>query len=126
MCEVTDYDITFQIGQTPQIIELFQLKTDDEYKTFLSAIAYLTDKGYIASKLIPMAHGFTQIFMIQLTAYGLDVIETIERNTSLDKYEEDFSATSIFSIAENTSKRNSRSNLYKSRILSIVVCFLNL
>ena len=35
MCEVTDYDITIQIGQTAKIIELFGLKTDDEYQTKL-------------------------------------------------------------------------------------------
>lgn len=105
MCEVTDYDITFQIGQTSQIIELFQLKTDKEYQTFLSAIAYLTDKGYIASKVIPMANGITRIFMIQLTAYGLDVIETIERNNSLDKYEDDFSSTSMIKL-QNISNSN--------------------
>lgn len=105
MCEVTDYDITIQIGQTPQIIELFGLKTDDEYQKFLSSIAYLTDKGYINSKLIPMANGITKIFMIQLTAYGLDVIETIERNNSLEKYEEDFSSTSMIKL-QNISNSN--------------------
>ena len=105
MCEVTDYDITIQIGQTPQIIELFGLKTDDEYQTFLSSIAYLTDKGYINSKLIPMANGITKIFMIQLTAYGLDLIETIERNNSIEKFEEDFSSTSMIKL-QNISNSN--------------------
>ncbi len=105
MCEVTDYDITIQIGQTPQIIELFGLKTDDEYQTFLSSIAYLTDKGYINSKLTPMANGITKIFMIQLTAYGLDLIETIERNNSIEKYEEDFSSTSMIKL-QNISNSN--------------------
>lgn len=97
MCEVTDYDITIQIGQTAQIIELFGLKTDDEYQTFLSSIAYLTDKGY-NSKVIPMVNGKTKIFMIQLTAYGLDLIETIERNNSIEKFEEDFSSTSMIKL----------------------------
>lgn len=105
MCEVTDYDITIQIGQTPQIIELFGLKTDDEYQKFLSSIAYLTDKGYINSKLTPMTNGITKIFMIQLTAYGLDVIETIERNNSLEKYEDDFSSTSMIKL-QNISNSN--------------------
>ena len=105
MCEVTDYDITIQIGQTPQIIELFGLKTDDEYQTFLSSIAYLTDKRYINSKLIPMANGITKIFMIQLTAYGLDLIETIERNNSIEKFEEDFSSTSMIKL-QNISNSN--------------------
>ena len=105
MCEVTDYDITIQIGQTAQIIELFGLKTDDEYQTFLSSIAYLTDKGYINSKVIPMVNGKTKIFMIQLTAYGLDLIETIERNNSIEKFEEDFSSTSMIKL-QNISNSN--------------------
>lgn len=105
MCEVTDYDVTFQIGQTPEIIKLFQLDTDEKYQNFISAIAYLSEKGYIASKLIPMAHGITKIFMIQLTASGLDLIETIERKASLTKYENDFSSTSLIQL-QNISNSN--------------------
>lgn len=104
MCEITDYNISVQIGQTQQIIQLFQIKTDEEFETFLGAITYLTQKGYIYSKLIPMLGG-TEIFMIQLTAYGLDVIETIERNNSLEKYEEDFSSTSMIRL-QNISNSN--------------------
>lgn len=104
MCEITDYNISVQIGQTQQIIQLFQIKTDEEFETFLGAITYLTQKGYIYSKLIPMLGG-TEIFMIQLTAYGLDVIETIERNNSLEKYEEDFSSTSMIKL-QNISNSN--------------------
>ena len=105
MCEVTDYDITIQIGQTPQIIELFGLKTDDEYQKFISSIAYLTDKGYIDSKLVPMVHGVTNIFMIRLTSYGLDLIETIERNNSIEKFEGDFSSASMIKL-QNISNSN--------------------
>ena len=79
LCEVTDYNISVQIGQTPQIIELFQLKTEEEFQTFLGAITYLTEKGYIESKIIPMLVSYANIFMIKLTAYGLDLIENIER-----------------------------------------------
>lgn len=79
LCEVTDYNISVQIGQTPQIIELFQLKTEEEFQTFLGAITYLTEKGYIESKIIPMLGSYANIFMIKLTAYGLDLIENIER-----------------------------------------------
>lgn len=105
MCEITDYNISVQIGQTQQIIQLFQIKTDEEFETFLGAITYLTQKGYIYSKIIPMLGGITQIFMIQLTAYGLDVIETIERHNSLEKYEEDFSSTSMIKL-QNISNSN--------------------
>ena len=104
MCEITDYNISVQIGQTQQIIQLFQIKTEEEFETFLGAITYLTQKGYIYSKLIPMLGG-TEIFMIQLTAYGLDVIETIERNNSLEKYEDDFSSTSMIKL-QNISNSN--------------------
>ena len=105
MCEITDYNISVQIGQTQQIVQLFQIKTDEEFETFLGAITYLAQKGYIYSKIIPMLGGATQIFMIQLTAYGLDVIETIERNNSLEKYEEDFSSTSMIKL-QNISNSN--------------------
>lgn len=105
LCEVTDYNISVQIIQSKQIIEVFQLQTDEEYETFLGAITYLTQKGYLDTKLIPMAHGFTQIFKIQLTAYGLDLIETIERNSSLAKYEEDFSSVAMIKL-QNISNSN--------------------
>lgn len=105
LCEVTDYNISVQLIQAKQIIEIFQLQTDEEYETFLGAITYLTQKGYIDSKTIPMAHGFTQIFMLQLTAYGLDLIETIERKASITKYENDFSSTSLIQL-QNISNSN--------------------
>ena len=52
-----------------------------------------------------MAHGITKIFMIQLTASGLDLIETIERKASLTKYENDFSSTSLIQL-QNISNSN--------------------
>ena len=105
MCEVTDYNISIQIGQGPQVIELFNIQTDDEYNTFIGAITYLTEKHYIESKLIPMANGITTIFMIKLTAYGLDLIEKIERKKSIIQYENDFSSSSIIKL-QNISDSN--------------------
>lgn len=105
LCEVTDYNISVQIGQTPQIIELFQLKTEEEFQTFLGAITYLTEKGYIESKIIPMLGSYANIFMIKLTAYGLDLIENIERDNTLDKYKNDFSSSSMIKL-QNISNSN--------------------
>ena len=43
--------------------------------------------------------------MIQLTSYGLDLIETIERNNSIEKFEGDFSSDSMIKL-QNISHSN--------------------
>ena len=83
--------------QTNRILQIFGIKTDEQYKTFINAVTYLNQKGYLESKIVPVLRG-VQLFSIKPTVYGIDLIERIERKTSLSSYEEDFSRSAILSL----------------------------
>ena len=124
LCEVTDYNISIQIGQTKKICDLYNVETEEEFSTLLGAINYLTQKGYITSKIITMMGGNTQIFMIQLTALGLDMIESIERKTSTEKYENDFSREAIISLSNINNSTVIINSPNVTLNISILVTFL--
>lgn len=98
LCEKTDYNITKSIQQTQNIIKHFGINTDDDYEALIGAVQYLTRKGFLESKMIPF-HGGYQLFSINLTALGVDIIERIERKASTDDYENDFSRSAIMSLS---------------------------
>ena len=97
LCYETDFDLNEPIMQTNRILQIFGIKTDEQYKTFINAVTYLNQKGYLESKIVPVLRG-VQLFSIKPTVYGIDLIERIERKTSLSSYEEDFSRSAILSL----------------------------
>lgn len=97
LCVETDFDLNESIMQMNKIIQVFGIETDEQYKTFLSAVSYLNQKGYLESKTVPVLRG-VQLYSIKPTVYGIDLIERIERKTSLSSYEEDFSRSAIMSL----------------------------
>ena len=98
LCEATDHNIRIGIVQTDEIIKLFGIQTDEEYVTFSGAIDYLKQKGYLTCEIKEFVDGSVAIYMLKLTAHGLDVVERIERKAPLAEYENDFSKEAVISV----------------------------
>ena len=98
LCEVTDHNIRIGIVQTDEIIKLFGIQTGEEYVTFSGAIDYLKQKGYLTCEIKEFVDGSVAIYMLKLTAHGLDVVERIERKAPLAEYENDFSKEAVISV----------------------------
>lgn len=98
LCEATEYNCGNEVVQTGEIIELFGLQTDEEYETFLGAIDYLKQKGYLTCEIKEFVDGSVDIYMLKLTAHGLDVVERMERKAPLAEYENDFSKEAVVSV----------------------------
>lgn len=98
LCEATDHNIRIGIVQTDEIIKLFGIQTDEESVTFLGAIDYLKQKGYLTCEIKEFVDGSVAIYMLKLTARGLDVVERIERKAPLAEYENDFSKEAVVSV----------------------------
>lgn len=81
-----------------EIIELFEIQTDEEYVTFLGAIDYLKQKGYLTCEIKEFVDGSVDIYMLKLTARGLDVVGRIEQKIPLAEYENDFLKEAVVSV----------------------------
>lgn len=98
LCEATGGNIRIGVPQMDEIIELFEIQTDEEYVTFLGAIDYLKQKGYLTCEIKEFVDGSVDIYMLKLTARGLDVVGRIEQKIPLAEYENDFLKEAVVSV----------------------------